>query len=195
MNYEYIVFAAAFIQLIGIYSYIRDTIKGIVKPNRVTWLMWSIAPLIATFAALSDGVSWTTLPVFMSGFAPLLVFLASFINKQSYWKLYKFDYICGVLSLLALILWFITNDPRVAILFAILSDGVAALPTIIKAWKNPETESVWPYATGIINASSGFFVLQSSNFSEIAFIIYLLFVNTALIISTMKNKLIAMVRP
>ena len=88
---EYLVFVGAAVQLIGISDYIKETVKGNTKPNRVTWLLWAVAPLIATVAALTEGVRLSVLPVFMIGLGPLLVFIFSFVNKQSYWKLEKFD--------------------------------------------------------------------------------------------------------
>ena len=63
---QYLVFVGAGVQLLGIAAYVKETLRGKTKPNKVTWLMWSIAPLIATFAALSDGVTLAALPVFMS---------------------------------------------------------------------------------------------------------------------------------
>lgn len=53
---QYLIFIGATAQLIGIASYIKGTIKGNTKPNRVTWLLWTIAPMIATVATLSGGV-------------------------------------------------------------------------------------------------------------------------------------------
>jgi hypothetical protein len=61
-----------------------------------------------------------------------LIFLASFVNKKAYWKLEKFDYICGISSALALLLWWLTKEPAIAIVFAIISDAFAAIPTLIK---------------------------------------------------------------
>ena len=63
----YLVFVAAFATLVATYVYIRSMFKGGAKPNRVSWLMWSIAPFIATAAAISNGVGWAALPVFMTG--------------------------------------------------------------------------------------------------------------------------------
>src|SRR5208283_2829807 len=139
----YLVFVAAFATLVATYVYIRSMFKGVAKPNRVSWLMWSIAPFIAATAAISNGVGWAVLPVFMSGVSPLLIFTASFVKKKAYWKLASFDYVCGALSGLALVLWYVTKDPNVAIAFAIASDGLAAIPTLTKAWNHPETESAW----------------------------------------------------
>ncbi|MCL2280666.1 hypothetical protein FWC31_02160, partial [Candidatus Saccharibacteria bacterium] len=84
---EYIVFLGAALILASSIDYIIDTLKGKTKPNRVTWLIWSTAPIIAAIAAISNGVSWAILPTFMAGFGPLLVFIVSFFNKKSYWKL------------------------------------------------------------------------------------------------------------
>jgi len=180
---QYIVILGSLIQLIGCASYIKDTIKGVTKPNRVTWLLWSIAPIIATIAALSKGVTIAVLPTFVAGFGPLLVFLATFINRNSYWKLGKNDYICGAFSILALILWGITNEANIAIIFAILSDFTAALPTFIKSWKEPKSESIAPFTTGLISTSTTFFALTMWNFAELAFPIYLLIINTLLILT------------
>ena len=125
--------------------YVKETIKGNTKPNRVTRLMRAIAPIIGTIAALYDGVHRSVLPVFMAGFGPLLVFFSSFVNKKAYRKLEKFDYICGIFSLLALILRRYTKQPVIAIFFAILSDALACIPTVIKGRKYPETESLSVY--------------------------------------------------
>src|SRR5688572_21588753 len=138
---QYVVLAGAVVALIGAFSYIKDTVRGKTKPNRVTWLMWAIAPLIAAIAAFSEGVTWAVVPVFVSGFGPLLIFVASFMNKKAYWKLTKFDYYCAATSVVALILWAVTKQPSVAILVAILSDALAGVPTFIKSWKYPETET------------------------------------------------------
>src|SRR3989338_1850794 len=101
----YLVFVGATVQLIGTFFYVKETVRGNTRPNKVTWLMWSVASLIAAFAGFSAGAGWAVIPVFMAGFGPLMVFISSFVNKNSYWKLGTFDYLCGFFSLLALVLW------------------------------------------------------------------------------------------
>ncbi|MFA5715500.1 MAG: hypothetical protein WC998_07160 [Candidatus Paceibacterota bacterium] len=186
---QYIVFLGAAISFSGTIFYIKETLSGDTKPNKVTWLMWSMAPIIATFAAVSDGVGWSVLPVFMAGFGPLLVFISSFVNKNSYWKLEIFDYVCCFLSALALVFWFITKEPAITIIFAIASDGFAAVPTLIKSWKSPKTETGYAYIAGILAALTSFVAITTWNFSSYAFPLYLIFINTCLIFSVYKNKL------
>src|SRR5262245_51564538 len=109
-----IVFLGVAVQLVGLRSYISGSLRGTTTPNRVTWLMWAIAPLIGVAAAISDGVTWEVVPVLMSGVGPLLIFAASFVNTDSYWKLERFDVWCGVLSVIALVSWGVTRIPEVA---------------------------------------------------------------------------------
>src|SRR4051812_41209104 len=99
------VFIGVLLQFIGGYEYLIQTLKGTVKPNKVTWFLWALAPLIAFAAQLSKGVGVQSLMTFAAGFVPLLIFLASFVNKKSEWKITKFDWICGGASLLGIVFW------------------------------------------------------------------------------------------
>ncbi|MGZ4851032.1 MAG: hypothetical protein ACXV2C_06610 [Candidatus Bathyarchaeia archaeon] len=184
----YLVFVAAFGSMLATFVYVRSMFKGETKPNRVTWFMWSIAPFVATTAAVSNGVGLAVIPVFMSGFSPFLVFTASFLNKKAYWKLTLFDYLCGILSGLAVVLWFLTNNPNLAIIFAIIGDALAAIPTQTKAWHNPETESAWPFIVGVFSPMTSFLVATTWGFSELAFPIYLIVINILLVFSVSKKK-------
>ena len=186
--FEILVSIATLATLVAAIAYIRSMFKGQTKPNRVTWLMWTIAPFTAAFAAFSSGATWAAVPVFMSGFSPFLILLASFVNKRAYWKLSAFDYACGALSSLALVLWYMTENLNVAIVFAIFSDALAAVPTLRKAWRNPESEFSWPFLVGVFSPMTSFFVTQIWTFSDIAFPAYLVLINILLVFSVSKGN-------
>ena len=185
---EYLVFVAALGSLLAASVYIRSMFRGQTKPNRITWLMWTIAPLVATAASVSNGVDWAVIPVFISGFSPLLVFTASFFSKKAYWKLSTFDYLCGMLSGLAVALWLLTNNPNLAIIFAIISDALAAVPTLTKAWHNPETESAWPFIIGTFSPLTSFLAATTWTFSELAFPTYLIAINVFILFFLVKKS-------
>ena len=136
----FLLIGISILQFVGVLVYVRNTLLGHSQPNRVTFFLWALIPAIALFAGFAKGESWALLPVFMAGFGPLLIFFSSFFNPQAYWKLRLLDYICGVLSVLAVILWIISGSPFIAVVFAILSDGLASIPTLVKSWRFPETE-------------------------------------------------------
>src|SRR5262245_34009971 len=109
MLHSNFIILGALIGAAGSVAYLIDTVKGKVKPNRVSFLLWSIAPLIAFFAQIKQGVGLEALMTFSTGFLPLTIFIASFVNKQAEWKLTRFDLLCGILSLAGLALWMITK--------------------------------------------------------------------------------------
>ena len=188
---HWLVILSAVLSLSGSFAYIRDMFRGKSKPNLVTWGLWAFAPLIATGAALSASAdAWATVRIFMSGFGPLLIFIFAFIVPQSYWKLSKFDYACGALSIVALVAWLGANSPVLAILLAALADLLATLPTIIKAWKFPETETVYTYFIGLFTASIVIPAIPVWNIENSAFQIYLLISNTLLFAIVLRGYLL-----
>jgi hypothetical protein len=171
---EYTVLLGFLIGLLGLFAYLRDTLRGKTKPNRVSFFLWALAPFIGAAAAISDGVTWAVLPVFAAGFGPFLVFLASFINKKAYWRITTFDWICAAFSVAALILWQVTKDPAIAVAFAVLADAAAALPVLKKCWTHPHTETSVFFLTAIFAQSTAFFAMKDYSFVEMAFPIYLI---------------------
>lgn len=173
---------------LGSLSYLIDTVRGKVKPNRVSFFMWSIAPLIAFAAEAKQGVGIQSLMTFSVGFFPLTIFISSFVNKKAEWKLTSFDLACGFLSLVGLTLWLITKVGNVAIFFSIMADGLAAIPTLTKAYNYPETESPWPWITASINAGFTLLTIKTWNFSTYGFPAYICIV-TFIIFSFVQFKI------
>ena len=170
------------IGLTGSLSYLVSTIKGKTKPNRVTWFFWALAPLIAFVAEIREGVGIQALMTFGVGFGPLLIFLASFINRESVWKLGRFDFVCGALSLIGLFLWYLTKDGNFAIFFSILADGAAAVPTLMKSHRFPETENYHVYLAAAISAIITLFTIETWNFAHFGFPVYILILCTILVL-------------
>ncbi|HUD44674.1 MAG TPA: hypothetical protein VMR41_03985 [Patescibacteria group bacterium] len=166
------------IEFVGGLIYIIETLKGTIQPNKISWLLWSIYTLIAFAAEVSQGVGIVSLTTFITGFCPFLVFIASFFNKKSQWKITKFDIGCGLLSILGILLWYITKTGNFAILFSIIADTLAGLPTIIKSYNEPETENDFVFSFGIINAGIGLLVINVWNFQNYGFPLYLLLIQT-----------------
>lgn len=187
---HWLVLLSVGISLTGGIAYIRDMARGKSKPNLVTWGLWAFAPLIATGAALSaEADAWSTVRIFMSGFGPLLVFLAAFVVRQGFWKLGPFDYACGALSLVALGAWLIADSPVLAILLAAIADLFATLPTVLKAWKHPETETLYTYFVGLFTASIVIPAIPSWTIENAAFQVYLLLANITLFAIVLRGHL------
>ena len=137
----------------GGYAYFRDTLAGRTKPNRVSWFLWALAPLVSLGAAFSvDADIWASVRVLVGGVVPGVIFLGSFFNRKSYWQLTWFDWICGGLSLTALLFWQLASSPLIAVLLATAANAFASIPTFIKAWNFPETETRLIFITSFLSA-------------------------------------------
>ena len=79
----YLLILSAAVTLYFALGYVRATLKGWVIPNKVTWFLWALAPMIAFFATFSSsGFSLGQIPVFMAGFTPSNTFCrSSFLNN------------------------------------------------------------------------------------------------------------------
>jgi len=145
------VFLGSAIGAAGGLWYLRDTLRGTTQPNRVTRLLWAIAPLLASAVEWDEGVGLRTLTTFMLGFIPLLVFVATFHAPGAVWKIGRLDYLCGALSAAGTLGWLLTRSGVVAIAAAIAADFLAGAPTLAKSWTHPETETVWSYVGALVS--------------------------------------------
>ncbi|OIO30024.1 hypothetical protein AUJ22_00330 [Candidatus Nomurabacteria bacterium CG1_02_31_12] len=186
---EKIIIIAVIISFIGDFIYLRSMYLGHAKPNLVSWFIWMLAPFIGVFFQLKAGAELSVLPVFMAGFGPLLVIIYSLLKKNGYWKIVKLDIICGIISFSALILYIFTHNLGISILFAIISDGLAAIPTIIKSWRFSETESASIYLTGIFINIVGLLIIKDWIFPIYSFSIYLILMNLTISFCIYHNRI------
>jgi hypothetical protein len=186
--------SAAALNVLASIFYVRSVLDGSARPNRVTWLLWAIAPLIAAAAQFASGVGISTLVILASGLLPLCVFAASFLNPSAYWKLTGFDYLCAGFAALALLLWALTRDAVIAIILSIVSDFLAALPTLRKCYTDPATEERRTYLIFFTSTLLGIFSITDGSFVGYAFNLYLLFITFVMTVTLYRDRLTAFLR-
>ncbi len=118
----------ALIVVTGNAAYAVDTVRGKTQPNRVTWMLWALAPMIAFAAEVAQGVGLNAVLTLAVGVGPLLVVAASFLDPKAYARVTPFDAGCGVLSLIALVAWAATGRGNLAILLSVLADFLGRDP-------------------------------------------------------------------
>lgn len=166
---ERFIIPGVLIGVIGNFNYILNTIKGRTKPNRVTWSLWCVLSTITFLAMLDKHAAVTALiATFASALITFATVCASFFDKKAYWKITQLDYICGALSLFGIFAWLVTQEGNLAIVFTLSADLFATMPTIVKSYKFPDTES-WPnYAGGALSALITILTVKVWTFASIA---------------------------
>jgi hypothetical protein len=172
---ERFVIIGAIASMAGVWDYVRATLAGQARPNRVTWACWAAAPLVAFAAELQEGVGLRSLMTFVVGFGPLLILVASFVNPHAYWRLGPLDLACGALSFAALLGWAITRSGVVAIVLALGADVLAGIPTLVKIWRAPRSEAPLLFVLSIVNAGIAVLTIDEWTTANVAFPLYILF--------------------
>lgn len=174
---------AALLPLAGFLSYARDVVRGKARPNRMSWSLWAVAPLITFAAELAQHASLDIASLgFALGFGPLLVVAASCKDRRSSWKLTRLDIACGSLSAAALALWAITGQGNIAILFSIIADFFAAIPTITKTYRNPRSESSGTYLATAAGGGITLLAIPHWTFTTCGFPLYAISVCTIIVV-------------
>jgi len=181
INPNFVYLGAAFAS-VGIGLYAIEMIRGRAQPNRVSWLLWGTIPLITFAASVSEGAGKTAVLTLVLAITDLSIFVLSFFIKNSYWKTSRLDLACGALSLLAVALWAVTRVGTVAIVLTIAADFLACAPTVIKSYREPESEHALTYALSGVGAFITVLTISSWTLADSAFAVYLLAIDIGFVL-------------
>ncbi|HEY9408595.1 MAG TPA: hypothetical protein VIP77_03350 [Jiangellaceae bacterium] len=171
---ERCVYLAAVLNLTGSASYVVATLKGRARPNKVSYFVWTLASLIAFGAELGQGVGIQSVMTLMFGLGPAMIFMASFANSQAYWRVTRFDLVCGGMSVVALGVWIGAGQGTAAIALTIIARALGAVPTVIKSYRHPRTESPWVFWLGAVSAAITILTIDTWDFAHFGFPAYVL---------------------
>lgn len=137
---------ALLLNLIGYIPYIRDILRGMVKPHRVTWAVWTILTTIAAFNQVANGGGYSSLFFVSTAFLVTLVLILSF--RYGMGGASVLDRFCLIAAIFLLIYWITVRDTYVSTILAVVIDTIGAIPTIVKVYHNPKTETYtqWCFA-------------------------------------------------
>jgi hypothetical protein len=143
--------AAGVLSLIDPIPYIRDTLRGLTRPHRGTWLIWSVLGAIAFASQLADGASWSLAMVGVQTVSMSLIFVLSLwfgIGGVS-----RFDLTLMGVAGLGIVGWAVSAEPVVATAFVVVADAVGAVLMLPKTWRDPWSET---FSTFALAGGSGF---------------------------------------
>ena len=135
--------AAAVLSLIDPVPYIRDILRGMTRPHRGTWLIWSALGAVAFASQFADGATWSLGLVGAQSATTTLVLLLSLrfgIGGASVTDL------CLIgLAGLGIVGWAISSEPVVATVCVVMADMIGVLMMLPKTWYDPWSETAPTY--------------------------------------------------
>ena len=167
------------IRLAGGAQYTLAVVRRTARPNIVTWFLWGVTPMIA-LAAQTDREGPAAAVTFALGLGPLVVSAVAFRTDRSASHLTPFTVGCAAASLAGVVLWQVTAMPILAVVFCVLADLLATLPTLRKAYADPASEYAPPYLLSILAMLVTLGTVAEPDPTVYAFPLYMLLVNVVL---------------
>jgi len=125
----------------SVIPYIISIMKGKSTPHPVSWVLWAILGAVTFYFSIKLGAQ-ETLPLAFFNFAtPCLIAILS-IKYWSKGAFSRFDYICLVCSLSAIVTYILFRNAAFSLTLNLLGDFFAYLPTLRKTYFDPGSENL-----------------------------------------------------
>lgn len=172
--------------LVGAIPYIKDIFKKQVHPHVLSWLGWGLITGLGAAAMYADGSTWMAVIVFANTIACLSIAFFAAVRKVGVWETSGFDWFFFFMGLLGVVLWQTLDMPILALICAMVADFAFGIPTIIKTYLNPETETLFVWVAATLSGFFSLFAIQTIAFHEIAYPVYLLFFDSTVLLLVLK---------
>lgn len=159
--------------------YIRDIIRGITKPERASWFIWSVLGLIALTSQYALGARASLVLVLTQTIGVTLIFILSLWRGVGL-PGYK-DIMALFFAGLGLLLWYFTESPLVALVIVIAIDAIGVVLTAIKAYSDPYSETVSAWVLAGLAGTVTLCTLQSYSLGIVLYPIYTILLNVVVL--------------
>ncbi|MCA9352568.1 hypothetical protein KC901_00085 [Patescibacteria group bacterium] len=160
---------------IGFFPYLKDIHTRRVQPHVMSWIGWGLTTLLAFFAMLADVFNWAAFVVLANAIACFTVVIYSYVRGVAITVFSRYDTLFFIFGFIGVLLWQYLDNPDFAIVFAILADLSFGIPTIMKTYKKPSSETLLPWSMATLSGFFSIFAISYVSFTEIAFPVYLFF--------------------
>ncbi len=175
-NYKFLfALSASVFSILCFPPYIRDIFKGTTKPHKYSWLIWTILQSTGAIIIFNESPGWGAMSLAIGAIFCGYIFFLSLSRGTK--NITKFDTICLIGALLALGVWVFLKNPIISIVLVSLIDFIGFLPTLIKAYKDPESETKTTYLLSVFSVGLSLIALVEYNFSTVIYLLSLFITN------------------
>ena len=165
---DYKIFFGGLSVLLGILGYgiyFKQIFSGKIKPHTFSWFVWGITTAIIFFAQVSKNAgagAWAIGVVSLACFSISIIALFKGEKGIVFW-----DWIFLAVALLGIFLWWLTQDPLLAVILVSITDAAATFPTIFKAYRKPYEESFALFFINSLRSLISIFAIESYSLTTV----------------------------
>lgn len=159
--------------------YIRDTLRGEAKPQRATWLIWSVLGWILLAGQLAKGATDAIWLVVASTIGVTIVFALSIKRGEGGFAVW--DFIALAFAAAGLVAWYFTQEAAIAIYIAVLVDAIGGSLTVAKAYADPASETRTIWVLSAIGSACATLAVGRFDIALLAYPVYMVGINAAVL--------------
>jgi hypothetical protein len=131
---------SALLAVIDTVPYIRDIRRGTTRPQRATWLIWSVLGIAAFAAQAAGGSNWSLAMIGTQAVLMTIVFVLAIPRGEG--GLRRIDLAMLGLAAIGLTGWAVADEPVVATVFVVIADAIGLGLMVPKTVRDPESETL-----------------------------------------------------
>lgn len=166
--YELAGLASIILTLITYVPYIAGIRRRQVKPHFFSWVIWSVTTTVVFFAQLIADGGAGAWPTGVSALITIYVAILAWILRSDI-SITRADFGFLLASLVALPVWFITDNPLWSVVILTTVDALGFGPTLRKAYAYPHEESLQFYNLFIVRSALSILALETRNLTTVLF--------------------------
>lgn len=178
---------AGVLSIFAFLPYIRDTFIGTTKPQRASWLIWSVLSSISFFGQIAEGASASLWFAGVQVSGTITIFVMSVVLGKGVFLTLR-DLVILAVAGFGLFLWFLTDNAAYALGISITISMIGGVATVTKAYTAPASETSLTWAISFVASVFAIASVGAIDPLLLAYPVYLLALNGAIMVAIISGR-------
>lgn len=156
--------------------YAVDVVKGRAKLARSTRILFLFLMVVVLVVQGQEFTGWVLLLTVGEVLSQILLFVLAI--RYGVGGLTRFDVVCYIAFAATLTAYLATSNAVLSLSLLIVTDAIAFLPTLVKIWRDPASDTWLYFLVGGVGAAAASLLARSTNsYVEVVFPAYIFVAN------------------
>jgi hypothetical protein len=183
---SYISLLAGVLIVVSQFVFIAKVWNGKTTPSLFSWIGWAIL-IGQSFLAqyFETGWEWALVGIGISSLGCILISIIAIIRNN--YSLKKTDWVFLVLGLSCVLVQILFKSAFITTVFAMIADFILGIPTFIKTYRDPSSESKSPWLVSVISWALTMTIAYDRGVEIWIFPLYLLLFCLVMVMLTLRK--------
>ena len=178
--------ASAIISIYAYLPYLRNTVTGRTRPQRASWLIWSVLGCIALGSQIYEGAGASLWFAAIQVGGTMAVFLLSIWRGTGAYLTRADGYVLGAAAC-GIMAWAVTETAMYALAITITISLLGGAMTVVKAYHDPSSETLTTWLSSFFAAALAMMAVGTLDWVLLTYPLYLFALNGAIVVAMMMG--------